>query len=82
MGHIEFKNQDGEWEKFPTDEELYVLKELTEATEPAHPEITTICHLCNEPFPMESIVVTGGSMATGYTWSCPKCHAVSSIGKA
>lgn len=84
MGFIEFKNQDGEWEKFPSDEELYALKELmsVEPHPPVHPEITTICHLCNQPFPMEEIVVTGGDALNGYTWSCPKCHAVSSIGKA
>lgn len=85
MGTIEFKNQDGEWEKFPTDEELYQLKEGIGAVNPnppIQPEITTICHLCNEPFPMENIVITGGSLKTGFTWSCPKCHAVSSIGKA
>ena len=84
MGHIEFINQDGEWEKFPTDEELYALKELMSAPqEPAlHPEITTVCHLCNEPFPMEDIVVTGGNPVSGFTWSCPKCHAITSTGKA
>lgn len=84
MGHIEFINQDGEWEKFPTDEELYALKELMEAPQepPLHPEITTVCHLCNEPFPMEDIVVTGGNPVQGFTWSCPKCHAITSTGKA
>lgn len=84
MGSIEFKNQDGEWEKFPTDEELYALKEMVYAqpNPPVNPELMTICHLCNEPFPMEQIMITGGSLRTGFTWSCPKCHAVSSIGKA
>lgn len=85
MGYIEFKNQDGEWEKFPTDEEMYALKELMSIQQPTpaiHPEITTVCHLCNEPFPMEDIVVTGGNPVAGYTWSCPKCHAITSTGKA
>ena len=84
MGSLEFMNQDGEWEKFPSDEELMALAELTNSkvTPPLHPEITTVCHLCNEPFPMEQIVVTGGNPIAGYTWSCPKCHAVSGIGKA
>ena len=83
MGTLEFMNQDGEWEKFPTDEEMQILKELQDvAHPPIHPEVTTICHLCNEPFPMEQVMITGGSPLTGYTWSCPKCHAVTSLGKA
>ena len=85
MGTLEFMNQDGEWEKFPTDEEMALIKEeLYTATDPSplSPHIQTICHLCNEPFPMEHIVITGGSLRTGFTWSCPKCHAVSGIGKA
>jgi hypothetical protein len=83
MGSLEFMNQDGEWEKFPTDEEMQILKELQDAANPPiHPDITTVCHLCNEPFPMEQIVVTGGNPIAGYTWSCPKCHAVTSTGKA
>jgi len=84
MGQLEFMNQDGEWEKFPSDEDLTVLAELMSVPPhpPVHPEITTVCHLCNEPFPMEDIVVTGGSPVSGYTWSCPKCHAITSTGKA
>jgi len=85
MGALEFMNQDGDWEKFPSDEEMQIMKELMnvgEAHPPIHPEITTVCHLCNEPFPMEQIVVTGGNPVAGYTWSCPKCHAITSTGKA
>jgi formylmethanofuran dehydrogenase subunit E len=85
MGTLEFMNQDGEWEKFPTDEELQAIKELMEAPvvhPPIYPSITTVCHLCNEPFPVEDIVVTGGNPIAGYTWSCPKCHAITSTGKA
>jgi hypothetical protein len=85
MGHIEFKNQDGEWEKFPTDEEMQILREMMNIDNtqpPMHPEITTVCHLCNEPFPVEEIVVRGGTPTQGYTWSCPRCHAITSTGKA
>ena len=83
MGTLEFMNQDGEWEKFPSDEEMAILKMGAGiANPPIHPEITTVCHLCNEPFPMEQIVVTGGNPVAGYTWSCPKCHAITSTGKA
>jgi hypothetical protein len=78
-------NQDGEWENFPKQEEIDAMKELLNQitdTPPLHPELTTVCHLCNEPFPMEEIVVTGGNPVAGYTWSCPKCHAITSTGKA
>ena len=79
-------NQDGEWEKFPTDEEMQILREFIQnqddVTPPMYPQVTTVCHLCNEPFPMEQIVVTGGNPVAGYTWSCPKCHAITSTGKA
>lgn len=83
MGSLEFMNQDGEWEKFPTDEEMEILSRIPDVLTPtARPDITTVCHLCNEPFPMEQIVVTGGTPFSGYTWSCPKCHAITSTGKA
>jgi hypothetical protein len=84
MGSIEFKNQDGEWEKFPDDEQSKLILEMMTIQEDdvIHPEITTVCHLCNEPFPMEQIMIRGGNAMKGYTWSCPKCHAVTSTGKA
>lgn len=86
MGTLEFMNQDGDWEKFPSDEEIAIMNELiagvTPVNPPVYPEVMTICHLCNEPFPMEQIQVTGGNPVAGYTWSCPKCHAVTSTGKA
>jgi hypothetical protein len=86
MGSLEFMNQDGEWERFPSDEEMMILRDFIqhsdEVTPPMHPQVTTVCHLCNEPFPMEQIVVTAGNPIAGYTWSCPKCHAVTSTGKA
>ena len=84
MGALEFMNQDGEWEKFPNDEEMMMLESMKYANpeQPMNVEIVTVCHLCNEPFPIENIVITGGSLKTGFTWSCPKCHAVSGIGKA
>lgn len=83
MGHIEFMNQDGEWEYLSDDKEVAEMYELSaNPVKAMHPQITTVCHLCNEPFPMEDIVVTGGNPVAGYTWSCPKCHAVTSTGKA
>jgi hypothetical protein len=84
MGSLEFKNQDGDWEKFPSDEDLELIAIMRRVNPnlPINPEITTVCHLCNEPFPMEDIVLTGGNPISGYTWSCPKCHAITSTGKA
>ena len=84
MGSLEFMNQDGEWEKFPSDEEIEILKDSRDGVllPAVNPEITTVCHLCNEPFPMEHIMITGGNYKHGFTWSCPRCHAVTSTGKA
>jgi hypothetical protein len=84
MGQLEFMNQDGEWEKFPSDEELEILNDAKDGVliPAVHPEITTVCHLCNEPFPMEHLMITGGTYKHGFTWSCPKCHAITSTGKA
>ena len=84
MGSLQFMNQDGEWENFPTDEEIRILADARNGrlTPALHPEITTVCHLCNEPFPVEEVMITGGSLVSGLTWSCPKCHAITSTGKA
>ena len=87
MGSLEFMNQDGDWEKFPTDEEMAIiegLKQLMTSQSMSTPsnDMTTVCHLCNEPFPIDDIRITGGNLMSGYTWSCPKCHAVTSLGKA
>lgn len=87
MGTLEFMNQDGEWEKFPSDEEMAIISELKESMMSKSlpmksSEVKTICYLCNELFCIDEIRITGGSLKTGYTWSCPKCHAVSGIGKA
>ena len=54
MGALEFMNQDGEWEKFPSDEDMKMLESMKSANpeQPMSPEIVTLCHLCNEPFPI------------------------------
>lgn len=87
MGSLEFMNQDGEWEKFPTDEEMAVISELKKVMMSSSipmesSEVSTVCYLCNEPFPIDRIRITGGNPIIGYTWSCPKCHAITSTGKA
>ena len=66
-------NQDGEWEHFPSDDELAQVakhKELLNAL-----QVRILCHLCNEPVPKEELAfwVEGQSL----TWSCKKCSTVS-----
>jgi len=73
MSGLQFMNQDGEWEQFPTDDELAYKaqhKELLNAL-----RVRILCHLCNEPVPKEELAfwVQGQSL----TWSCKKCSAVS-----
>jgi hypothetical protein len=73
MSGLQFKNMDGEWEKFPTDDELYakarardqVLDNLV---------VRIICHLCNEPVAKDELAFWIEGQAL--TWSCRKCHAV------
>ena len=70
---LQFKNMDGEWEKFPSDDELYakarardqVLDNLV---------VRIICHLCNEPVAKDELAFWIEGQAI--TWSCRKCHAV------
>lgn len=73
MTGLEFMNQDGEWERFPTDEELIAKKEMAETLDAL--KVRIVCHLCNEPAPTDKIhfFQTGAAL----TWSCEKCHAVS-----
>jgi len=73
MSGLEFMNQDGEWERFPTDEELLAKKELNETIDAL--KVRIICHLCNEPAPKDKLVFF--QLGTAISWSCDKCHAVS-----
>jgi hypothetical protein len=75
MGRLQFKNQDDEWESFPTDEEIQRSKEVQAILE----EFTfmTRCCLCNESIPVSEIKVN----LTNKAWSCRKCHAVNGITK-
>jgi hypothetical protein len=72
MSGLQFMNQDGEWEKFPTDDVLYEKARQREALNAL--QVRIICHLCNEPCPSDELAfwVQGQSL----TWSCKKCHAV------
>jgi hypothetical protein len=72
MSGLQFMNQDGEWEKFPTDDVLYEKARQREALNAL--QVRIICHLCNEPCPSNELAfwIEGQSI----TWSCKKCHAV------
>ena len=72
MSGLQFMNQDGEWEKFPSDGELAELarkKELLDSL-----QVRIICHLCNEPVAKDELAFWIEGQAI--TWSCKKCHAV------
>lgn len=73
MSGLQFMNQDGEWESFPTDDEIYARKRQREAILDAM-QIRILCNLCNEPVSKDELAfwVEG----TALTWSCKKCHAV------
>jgi hypothetical protein len=72
MSGLQFMNQDGEWESFPTDDELYAKAQQREALNAL--QVRILCHLCNEPVPSTELAfwVEGKAL----TWSCKKCHAV------
>jgi hypothetical protein len=73
MSGLQFMNQDGEWEQFPTDDQLAEVakhKELLNAL-----QVRILCHLCNEPVPKEELAFWVQGQAL--TWSCKKCSAVS-----
>jgi hypothetical protein len=75
MGSLQFMNQDGEWESFPTEDEIARSKEVQAILE----EFTfmTRCCLCNESIPLSEIKVNINNKA----WSCRKCHAVNGLTK-
>ena len=76
MGKLYFKNMDGDWEQFPSDEDLqaaadaaYDLQELGFAI---------ICQLCNTPPTVSQIK----QRALQHEWKCFECHTINSAGKA
>jgi hypothetical protein len=73
MTGLQFMNQDGEWESFPTDDELYARKRKREQVLDAL-QVRILCHLCNQPCDKDELAfwIEGRSI----TWSCKKCHAV------
>jgi hypothetical protein len=74
MTGLQFMNQDGEWESFPSDDELYAKKRQRDEVLDAM-QVRILCHLCNEPVPKEELAFFMQGLAL--TWSCKKCSAVS-----
>jgi hypothetical protein len=74
MTSIQFMNQDGEWESYPDVDVIQHYKTIRDTVKASG--ITTRCCLCNKEFDVSEIVITGGSLKAGFTWSCPDCHAV------
>ena len=70
---LQFMNQDGEWEKFPDDSELYEKARQREMLDAM--QVRILCHLCNEPVPKDQLAFFMQGMAL--TWSCNKCSAIS-----
>jgi len=75
MGRLQFMNQDGECESFPTEDEIQRSKEVQAILE----EFTmmTRCCLCNEAIPFKDIKVN----LLNKSWSCQKCHSVNGLTK-
>lgn len=75
MGRLQWMNQDGEWESFPTEDEIARSKEVQAILE----EFTfmTRCCLCNDSIPVSEIKVNLVNKA----WSCLKCHTVNGLTK-
>ena len=76
MGHLQFLNQDGEWETFPTPEQEENLRANAEVLEELGYKL--ICQLCNQ-FPSAKQIRDRYSKQE---WTCEKCHTVNSAGKA
>ena len=75
MGRLQFMNQDGEWESFPTEDEIHRSKEVIAILEEF--TFTTRCCLCNDAIPYKDIKVN----LNNKSWSCEKCHAVNGLSK-
>jgi hypothetical protein len=75
MGRLQFKNQDGDWESFPTEDEIQRSKEVQAILEEF--TFTTRCCLCNNSIPYKDIRVN----LINKSWSCEKCHAVNGLTK-
>ena len=76
MGHIQFLNQDGEWESFPNEEQEANLRENAEALE--NLGYLIICQLCNK-FPTKQQIRQRFLLKE---WLCEACGTINSAGRA
>ena len=76
MGHIQFLNQDGEWESFPTPEQEANLRENAALLEELGYKL--ICQLCNK-FPNHNQI---RSRYLKNEWTCEACGTINSAGRA
>lgn len=76
VGKLFFRNQDDEWEQFPTDEQLQLAEESAYILQAMG--FAIICQLCNTPPTVAQIK----ARALQNEWKCEKCHTINSAGKA
>ena len=76
MGHIEILNQDGEWERFPDEEQEANLKANAAALEELGYKL--ICQLCNAIPNWQQI----RQRFLRDQWQCDKCQTINSAGRA
>jgi hypothetical protein len=76
VGKLYFRNQDDEWEQFPTDEDLQAAE--ASAWDLQKLGFAIICQLCNTPPTVAQIK----QRALQHSWKCDKCHTVNSAGRA
>ncbi len=76
VGKLFFKNQDEEWEQFPTDEQLYMAEQSAHDLQALG--FAIICQLCNEPPTVSQIKLR----ALQNAWKCDKCGTMNSAGRA
>ena len=76
MGKLYFRNQDDEWEQFPTDEQLQAAQKS--ALDLQLLGFAIICQLCNTPPTIQQIK----QRALQNAWKCDKCGTLNSAGRA
>jgi hypothetical protein len=76
VGKLYFQNQDGEWEQFPTDEQLQAAQAAAQDLQELG--FAIICQLCNTPPTIAQIK----QRALQNEWKCEKCHTINSAGRA
>ncbi len=76
VGKLYFRNQDDEWEQFPTDEQLAAAKAAAHDLQKLG--FAIICQLCNTPPTVAQIK----QRALQNEWKCDKCGTINSAGRA